>query len=74
MKNYRCNKGFVVDSYDEDGFMIPNKEKVVEEGDVYVLDESGFTIIGADVHLDGEDGSWLELSHESLAEFFEEIV
>lgn len=50
MKKYRCNKGFVVDSYDEDGFMIPNKEKVVEEGDVYVLDESGFTIIGADVH------------------------
>lgn len=73
MKKYRCTKSFVVDCYDGGGFWVPGKEKIVNEGDIYILDESGITVIGADVHLDAEDGSWLELSHESLAEFFEEM-
>ena len=71
MKRYRCKKGFVVDSYDGDGFLIPNKEKVVEIGDIYSIDQTGSTIVGGEVHLDAEDGSWLELSRKSLEEYFE---
>lgn len=73
MKKYRCKKGLVVDKYDGDGFLIPNKVKIVDEGEVYSVDESGSTMIGGEVHLDGENGSWLELSRESLEEFFEEV-
>lgn len=73
MKKYRCKKSFAVEEYDGDGFWIPNEVKVVDEGEIYSLDESGATIIGGEVHLDGEDGSWLELSRESLEELFEEV-
>lgn len=73
MKKYRCKKAFVVECYDDEGFMLPDKEEIINEGDIYILDESGSTIIGTDVHLDGEDGSWIELSHTSFAELFEEI-
>lgn len=74
MKKYRCKKGFSVECCDGDGFCIPNKYKNVEVGEVYELDKTGSTIIGGDVHLDGVDGSWLEISNESLQELFEEIV
>lgn len=74
MKKYRCIKSFSVDTYDEDGFLIPNKEKVVEVGSVYNLDESGSTIIGGEIHIDNyDDSSWLELSKESFEELFEEV-
>lgn len=73
MKKYRCKKSFSVESYDEGGFLIPNKYMFVDVGDIYELDESGRTIIGAEIHLDASDGSWLEMSSESLQEMFEEI-
>lgn len=69
---YRCIKGFAVDSYDDDGFLIENNHQVIEEGEVYTLDETGSTIIGSEVHLDHKDGSWLELSRDSLEKYFEE--
>lgn len=70
---YRCIKGFTVDSYDADGFLIENSSQVIEECEIYTLDETGFTIIGGEVHLDHENGSWLELKKDSLDEYFEEI-
>lgn len=73
MKKYRCKKSFSVDSYDDDGFLIPNGAVVIEEGTIYENDETGSTIIGAEIHLDASDGSWLEMSSESLQEMFEEI-
>ena len=74
MAKYRCKRKFVVDCYDADGYLIENEQKVVEEGAVYDLDESGITVICGEIHLDGEDdGSWLEVSNETFAEFFEEV-
>ena len=72
MKKYRCIKAFVVDNYDADGFLIENSAHVIEEGEVYTLDETGSTIIGGEVHLDHENGSWLELTKDSLKKYFEE--
>ncbi|MGO5547976.1 hypothetical protein ACTQW9_01650 [Lachnospiraceae bacterium LCP19S3_B12] len=73
MKKYKCNKSFSVESYDADGFLIPNNERIIEEGEVYKLDESGSTLIGGEVHLDNSDGSWIEISKEHLFELFEII-
>lgn len=73
MKKYRCIKAFVVDNYDADGFLIENSAHVIEEGEVYTLDETGSTIIGGEIHLDHENGSWLEITKDRLNEFFEEI-
>lgn len=73
MKKYRCIETFVVDNYDADGFLIENSAQVIEEGEIYTLDETGSTIIGGEVHLDHENGSWLEITSDSLNEYFEEV-
>lgn len=71
MKRYKCIKSFCVDNYDADGFLIENSSTVIEEGKIYELDESGYTMIGGEVHLDAVDGSWLEITKERLEEYFE---
>lgn len=74
MKQYKCIKSFCVDKYDDDGFMIENDPMVIEEGNIYELDESGHTMIGGEVHLDAIDnGSWLEITKEHLKEYFDEV-
>lgn len=73
MKKYKCKKSVSVESYDADGFLIPNNEIIVEEGEIYELDKSGITLIGGEVHLDSSNGSWLEISKEHLKELFEII-
>ena len=72
MKSYKCKKAFCVDNYDADGFLIENNSTVIEEGNIYELDESGHTMIGGEIHLDAIDnGSWLEITKEFLEEYFE---
>lgn len=72
MKRYKCIKSFCVDNYDADGFLIENSSTVIEAGKIYELDESGYTMIGGEVHLDAVDGgSWLESTKERLEECFE---
>ena len=66
-------KSFMIDSYDDDGFLIENSPRVVDEGEVYTLDETGSTVIGGEVHLDHENGSWLEITRDSLNEYFKEV-
>ena len=75
MKRYKCKKSFCVDCYDDDGFL-ENSSIVIEKDKVYVLDQSGYMIIGGrnDIHLDSiDDGSWLEIPKDDLKEYFEEI-
>ena len=72
MKQYKCKKSFSVDKYDDDGFLIENNGVVIDKGKIYELDDSSSTIIGGEIHLDAvEDGSWLEITKEHLAEYFE---
>ena len=73
MKKYRCIESFAVDTYDDDGFLIENSPQLIEEGEIYTLDETGSTVIGGEVHLDHENGSWLEITRDSLNEYFKEI-
>lgn len=70
---YKCIKDFSVDSYDADGFLIENNPCVINKGEIYTLDETGYTIIGGEVHLDHENGSWLEITKDSLNEYFKEV-
>lgn len=70
---YKCIKDFAVDSYDADGFLIENSLRVINKGEIYTLDEIGCTIIGGEVHLDHENGSWLEITKDSLNEYFKEV-
>lgn len=73
MKKYKCKQSFCVDKYDDDGFLVENEAIVIEEGKIYELDESGYMMIGGSdqVHLDADDGSWLEITKGTLEECFE---
>lgn len=73
IKKYKCIEPFIVDNYDADGFLIENSVKVIEEGEIYTLDESGSTIIGGEVHLEHKNGSWIEITRDRLNEYFEEV-
>lgn len=66
---YRCIKGFVLDSYDDDGFRV-DETFDVEEGTVY--EETPENIIGGEVHLENET-HWIEITRETLNEYFEEV-
>ena len=81
IKRYRCIKPFEVNMYDDEGF---DEEELyyINEGDIYELNtENSYRIVGGDLHLDlVEDcngnkriGCWLEISKETLEEYFEEV-
>ncbi len=72
---YKCKQSFCVDKYDDDGFWVENETIVIEEGKIYELDESGYMMFGGSdhVHLDADDGSWLEITKGTLEECFEPL-
>lgn len=72
MKKYKCIKLFLVPEYDGDCFET-GKTIQIKAGQTYEMDESGSTYLSADIHLDCEDGSWLEIGRETLKEYFEEV-
>ena len=72
MKKYKCIKSFLVPEYDGDCFETGKTIKI-KVGQTYELDESGSTYLSADIHLDCEDGSWLEIGRETLEECFKEV-
>lgn len=71
-KQYKCIKEFEVNKYDDE---LTEEYLTVEKGSIWELDEYGGSIIGGDVHLDEADdsGTWLEISFETLEEYFEEV-
>lgn len=81
IKRYRCIKSFQVDKYDNDGFDM-EELYYINEGDIYKLDiENPCLVPNSDLHLDlvedcngnkDVDG-WLEITKESLEEYFEEV-
>ena len=72
MKKYKCIKAFSVPEYDGDCFET-GKDVWIEVGKIYELSERGSTYLSADIHLDCEDDSWLEIGAETLEECFEEV-
>lgn len=74
MKQYECIKTLVVDKYDEDGFLVENESFVITEGSLWERDDQDRRIAGGEVHLDSVSGySWLEVSEETLKEYFKEV-
>lgn len=55
--------------------IVSRQEKTIKikVGQTYELDDSVSTYLSADIHLDCEDGSWLEIGKETLEECFEEV-
>lgn len=68
---YRCIKNFNIEIYDDD--WDPTGEyTVVYSGTIWELDENTNNISG-EVHLDNENLEWIEISRDTLEEYFEEV-
>lgn len=67
---YRCVNGFSLPLVDDDGFST-GESMPVEAGTIWLLGDRAF-VTGAQVRLDADD-RWIEISEESLAEYFEEV-
>lgn len=74
MDKYVCTKGFSIDKYDDGGFLT-GEFMDVEKGDVFIASDAANRIIGnkSTVHLDSDNGSWLEISKATLEEHFEGV-
>ena len=75
-KTYICKETFQMNMFDDDGF---DMEEVmcIEQGAMFQRTEDDFRLIGGEVRLEGitaDEGTWLEISEETLAEYFEEVT
>lgn len=68
---YVCVQEFSVDLYDDDGFLLDGY-LTIYPGEIYDKSEDPFRIIGANdtVHLECENGNWLEIQQAHLDAFF----
>ena len=77
MRTYICKETFQVDRYDDDGFW-EQEEMTVHGGSMFQLDETSFRCVGGNdtvrlIGITADEGTWLEITEEHLAEFFEEV-
>jgi hypothetical protein len=77
LKKYECIKSFSTFKANDDGSMFDedgNEENVsINEGTKWTDYEQDYRFIGGEVRLEQEDGTWLELPKETIAENFKEI-
>lgn len=74
MKKHECIKELQVDCYDDNGHY-EEKENVIEVGSIWIIEdeEDTFRMIGGDIRLIKEginEYSWLEISKDTLEEYF----
>lgn len=69
---YKCINEFYIEIYDE-VWMPTGEYRTIHTGTVWELDEYTGNI-GGEVHLDNDDGGWIEISRKTLEECFEEVI
>ncbi len=68
---YKCISPFYLEKCDGDGFWI-GEYMEVESGEIYETGDRD--IIGGEIHLNGVNvNRWIEISKETLDEYFEEV-
>ncbi|WP_375104078.1 hypothetical protein ACDZ28_04125 [Paenibacillus sp. RS8] len=74
MKKYECIKGFSIDKCDGDGFTIEESGMLIEKGSQWFDYTEDYRIVGGEVRLENEDGTWIEISKGDVSESFKEIA
>lgn len=73
MKKYVCTAGFAVNQFDDDGFST-GKWSQVEEGEVWIEEETTFRMVGGDdtvrLYKEGNAVQWLEITQDRLNDCF----
>jgi len=69
---YKCIKGFSLELYDDDGFSIEGEYSNVEENTKWnVPEDVDCRFIGGEIRLENDELGWIEISKETLEEYFE---
>lgn len=73
---YRCIKAFSVRSCDDDGAFEAEKKVEVAVGDIYKVKTVSYLYVAPDgaIHLEDDNGNWIEIMPETLSEHFEFIT
>lgn len=71
-KNYICKKELMLETFDDNGFDT-GEYLAIEVGEIYQRTDEEYRLIGGEVRLDNKR-RWVEISEETLAEFFEELA
>lgn len=78
MKKYECIKEFSTYEVNDNGSTINedgDEESIsIDKGTKWTDYEEDYRFIGGEVRLEQEDGTWLELTKETVAENFKEIA
>lgn len=69
---YRCIKKFYLQTYDNNGFAVGIK--TVEEGTIWDIPNDDYRFIGGEIRLENNDLGWVEITAETLKEYFEKIA
>ena len=74
MAEYVCIKELCLDTYDDDGFFVEQGNAFVEVGEVFQKSEEKFRCVGGkdSIRLEN-DKQWLEISEETLNEYFKPL-
>lgn len=72
MKKYECVKPFTVDSVDENGATTEDSI-LIKTGSIWIVEDTDYRIVGADMRLISEKYGWLEISKERLKNYFKII-
>lgn len=68
---YKCINDFNIEKYDDE-WMPTGEYTVVSSGTIWELDENTNNI-GGEVHLDNVKLGWIEISIDTLEEYFVEV-
>ena len=71
IRKFRCKKEFELEIYDVYGNST-EEYITIQKGEVFELNND-VNYIGGENHLEKEDLSWIEISFETLEEYFEEV-
>ena len=75
-KQYKCIKQLVLNYYESDGFCT-DETMTVEIGEIFEAhNKYPYNIVGGDdcIHLENDDGRWIEIYPDTLSEHFVEEV
>lgn len=70
---FECKKEFEVSKWDNDNDCFSDEIITIEKGSVWECSGRGY-ICDGEIRLINEDGEWLEISKETLHEYFNDIT
>lgn len=71
---YKCIKEFAIEKCDGNGFIQEgNYATIVEGSKWFIPEDEDYRVIGGEIRLEHEDGTWLEIDKETLKLHFKEV-